>query len=152
MYTYGIIRQGEPQPGGQGTTMAYENRTVELRNKDHSSTPIRLISNMSLPKNRMAGLVAGDGGSLGMDKVVASVSLIEQEGIRRSDFTTRDGVTYVLVRSQEMVVSEDVQCYNRRTGTWFDSLDEARAFSDDLTVYYDRPAEDGGKVRIVVAE
>jgi hypothetical protein len=31
-------------------------------------------------------------------------------------------------------------------------LDEARAFSDRLTVYYDRIPQEGGKVRLVVAE
>ena len=51
-------------------------------------------------------------------------------------------------------VSDQVWCYNKTTGHWFseglDGLEEARAYSDDLTVYYDKAPEQGGKVRLVV--
>ena len=150
LYTYCILRNGDPQTGNEGTDMEYTNRTVYVEN--HSGESDHVISNMSLPRNRMGGIIISNDGPQGQKKVAANVSLTEEEGIHRSDFATRDGVTYVTLKTQEMVVSEDVQCYNRRTGTWFDSLDDCRAFSDDLTVYYDRTVENGGKVRIVVAE
>ena len=50
---------------------------------------------------------------------------------------------------------------NKTTGDWFKpgedgdhkaALNLALAFSDDITVYYDRSPEEGGKVRIVVVE
>ena len=32
------------------------------------------------------------------------------------------------------------------------NLNQARAFSDNMTLYYDRAPEDGGKVRMVVVQ
>ena len=47
-------------------------------------------------------------------------------------------------------VAGNVLCYNKTTKSWFASLDEARAYSDTLTIYYDRAPQEGGKVRLVV--
>ena len=66
--------------------------------------------------------------------------------------TTTDGI---------FPISSDVQCYNEATSSWFtaptdgdamDALNAARAFSDTLTVYYDKDPSDGGKIRLVVVE
>ena len=70
----------------------------------------------------------------------------------RSDFYTRGDEVYLNIGSRAMLVSKDVQCYNEATDSWFSTLDEARAYSDHLTVYYDKSPERGGQVRIVVAE
>ena len=35
---------------------------------------------------------------------------------------------------------------------WFETLDEARAYSANLTVYYDRAPDQGGKIRVVRAD
>ena len=51
-----------------------------------------------------------------------------------------------------------MQVYNDATDSWYTAEDAkenlrlALAFSDELTAYYDRAPEDGGKVRIVVAK
>ena len=54
-----------------------------------------------------------------------------------------------------------MECYNKATGQWYkaegenghqEALKQILAFSNSLTVYYDRAPEQGGKVRIVVAE
>ena len=96
----------------------------------------------------MGGIVVTADGS----SAESWVTLTEEKGVKRSDFQTREGHTYVTLDTQEMMVAENVQCYNKTTQTWFASLADARAFSDNLTVYYDRPVDEGGKVRIVVAE
>ena len=63
--------------------------------------------------------------------------------------------------SMVIPISDAVECYNKTTGDWFKpgedgdhkaALNLALAFSDDITVYYDRSPEEGGKVRIVVVE
>lgn len=146
LYTYGMVKNGEPQGGGSGE-LTYENRTVYVENgSTEAFKPV--ISNMAIPKGGMGGLVATADGQ----KLAGSITLTAEKDVRRSDFTTRDGKVYVTLSTQEMRVSDDVQCYNKTTKTWFKSLEDCRAFSDNLTVYYDRPVKDGGKVRVVVAE
>ncbi len=144
LHTYGMVKNGDPQVV-EGD-MGYTNRTVYVQNSKGASEAI--VSNMSIPKNNMGGIIATADGK----KIAGSISLTEEKDVRRSDFTTRDGKVYVTLSSQEMRVSDDVQCYNKTTGTWFKSLEDCRAFSDNLTVYYDRPVKEGGKVRIVVAQ
>ena len=99
-----------------------------------STKPV--VSNMAIPKDNMGGIVATAGG----EKLAGTVTLTAEKDVRRSDFTTRDGKVYVTLANQEMRVADNVQCYNQVTGTWFNSLEDCRAFSDKLTVYYDRPA------------
>ena len=63
------------------------------------------------------------------------------------------------VTTTDMVlpISQHVVCYNKTTGQWFpeaatprEALERARAYSDNLTIYYDKAPQDGGKVRVVV--
>ena len=154
LYTYGMLKNGTPKQGSFGGE-TYENRTIFVENsgkKNPGTAPTSkdtaIANNMAFSKNAMAGLIATADG----EKIAGSIMLTEEKGVHRSDFTTRDGKVYVTLDSQEMRVSDSVQCYNKATGTWFDSLEDCRAFSDNLTVYYDRPVQDGGKVRVVVAQ
>ena len=147
LYTYGMVKNGKPENVVNGE-IEYTNRTIIVTNGDRPDGIGPVVSNLAVSKNMMAG-VAFTADETG---VAGTVSLTEETGIHRSDFTTRDGKTYVTLKTQEMRVSDDVQCYNRTTGTWFEDLTDARAFSDDLTIYYDRPVNEGGKVRVVVAE
>lgn len=80
------------------------------------------------------------------------VKLTEETGISRSDFYKSGDSTYLKLGSRTIRVSDRVQCYNEATDVWFSGLDEARAYSDHLTVYYDKSPEKGGQIRIVVAE
>ena len=79
-----------------------------------------------------------------------------------SDAFDMDEMT-VTVRGAVIPVADRVMCYNDTTDTWFtvgsdaeeedykDALNRARAFSDTVTVYYDKAPDQGGKVRVVVA-
>lgn len=84
--------------------------------------------------------------------VTAVATLTEHKGVGRSDFYTRGDAVYLDIGSRAILVSDEVQCYNEATDSWFSSLNEARAYSDHLTVYYDKSPEKGGQIRIVVAE
>lgn len=147
LYTYGILKNGTPQTGGT-TEMPVENRTVQIYNHDYKDGSTAIVSNMAVPSKGMTGIVATADGS----RIAGSVTLTEETGVRRSSFTTRNGKVYVTLGTQEMRVADNVQCYNKTTGLWMDSLDDARAFSDNITVYYDRTAKEGGKVRVVMVQ
>lgn len=83
--------------------------------------------------------------------VAETVYLSELKDVPRSSFDL-DEMT-VTVAGVSWPVSEKVQCYNKTTKTWFPSgaegLAQARAYADQLTLYYDRPANEGGKIRMV---
>jgi hypothetical protein len=69
--------------------------------------------------------------------------LKKADGISRSAFKVTDDGTTAELPGLILPVSDKVVCYNRQSGTWFASLAEARAYSEKLTVYYDRLPEDG---------
>ena len=147
LYTYGMLQRGDDQASGSGNVVAI-NRTVVIVNRDNPNGTAPALSNIAVTENEMAGLAVNPDGS----EVADVIKLTAEKNVSRSDFTTRDGKTYVTLATQEMRVSDQVQCYNKTTGTWFEDLESCRAFSDNLTVYYDRPVQEGGKVRVVVAE
>lgn len=73
--------------------------------------------------------------------------------VERSDFV---GSEYVDVDGTLYRISDDVQVYNTTTGTWYTdsaslgtALEQALAYSEDITVYYDRDADNGGRIRVV---
>lgn len=83
--------------------------------------------------------------------IAAIVTLSSAQHVNRSAFDLDEmtvsigGVTYV--------ISPSVQCYNKTSKTWFApgkaGVEAARAYSDDLTLYFDRPASQGGKIRLI---
>ena len=84
--------------------------------------------------------------------------LQETRNVLRSQF---DLNTMTLTTNAMVIpVAENVQCYNKTTGEWYEVKNEdgkealklALAFSNDLTVYYDRTPEEGGKIRVVVTQ
>ncbi len=120
--------------------------TVTIRNSGKHNTVDTLYTSDTYRDGAAGGLVASRDGT-----VAASVDLKMLKNISRHDFFTKDGITYVTVNNVTYPVSKEVECYNRPAKVWFDSLTEARAFSDNLTLYYDRSPEEGGKIRLVVA-
>lgn len=88
----------------------------------------------------------------------AAVDVITLHGrsVERSDFV---GGEYVEIDGVLYRISDDVQVYNSTTGGWYadsaslgTALEQALAYSGDITVYYDRGAEDGGCIRAVAVE
>ena len=164
-YDYGIIHY---QPAGYQETPGNPNGNGEYKNGEIS------VTNGSFPKgmtpyvvgsvdgaktNRMGG-VAGSLDQLdGQNRMAAFMPLNEAKGIRRAQFDT--DAMLLTTNSMVIPISDAVECYNKTTGAWYElgkdgdhkaALNLALAFSDDITVYYDRSPEEGGKVRIVVVE
>ena len=62
------------------------------------------------------------------------------------------------VGEQVFPISQMVWCYNKTTGYWFEAdtgyerFELARAYAPEMTVYYDKSPQQGGKIRMVVVE
>ncbi|MGN0968897.1 MAG: S-layer homology domain-containing protein, partial [Oscillospiraceae bacterium] len=103
----------------------------------------------------------------GVEFASVKSTLTAVTNVRSADFYTVDGVTYVQAKGQTYEVADNVLCYNASASgsrwiwganegsyvyttenLWFDSLLEARTFSDTLTIYVDSV---GQKVRAVSA-
>ena len=117
---------------------------------------LTLIGGIQVPKDAVGGIVASLSKLDSYNKIAGHVFLKELDGVRRSAFD----MTAKTVTTTDMVlpISENVVCYNKTTKQWFtdedpmNNLNQARAFSDNITIYYDRAPEDGGKVRMVVVQ
>ena len=138
-YTYGFLKAGT-KSGGTGD-MAYTNRTVAVENAD--GTTAAYLTGTQV-KNGAPGGVAGNSDG----KAAGIVGLTAVEGVARSDFTGGDAVR---AGDWLLTISGEVQVYNDATETWT-TLEAAKSFTDQFTVYYDRTPETGGKVRLIVAE
>ena len=85
---------------------------------------------------------------------------LQSVSVKSSAFDV-DAMT-VTTPSMVIPIAENVMCYNETTGSWYQVPDEAkeedyvnalnlaRAFSENVTIYYDKAPDQGGKVRIVV--
>ena len=91
-------------------------------------------------------------------KLASYVALQSVKGVGRAQF---DLDTMTLTTNAMVIpIAENVECYNEATGDWYEVKDGdgkeglklALAFSNNLTVYYDRSPEEGGKIRVIVAE
>lgn len=144
-YTYGVLRVTttvtEDEDGKESRM-----RTASIENSEGNTAAKR--SGTMLRNGSVVGAVFSADG----DSMERTVELIRLQNVSRSDFKTVNGETTLTVGNLTLPVSEDVQCYNGAAKEWFKTLNEARAFSSTLTVYYDRDPAQGGKVRVVVAE
>lgn len=111
-------------------------------------------------KGRQMGGVAPSMDTLGdKTKLASYVALQSVKGVGRAQFDL-DTMT-LTTNSMIIPVAENVECYNKATDEWIkadgdqgnlEALKKILAFSNNLTVYYDRSPEEGGKIRVVVAE
>ena len=85
-------------------------------------------------------------------RVAATVTLESITKVGRSAFDSEEMT--VTVAGEVYPISEEVQCYNKSTKSWFapgkDGMEAARAYSNELTLYYDRTPAEGGKIRMIV--
>lgn len=124
------------------------NNSVSVINKENQSgtEPVYIAGNTYANASFGGIAFTPDGSSAAGFVVLTAVTNVE-----RSAFYTRDSVTYLTVNGVEFPVASNVECFNSLSRTWFETLYDARAFSTTLTVYYDRAASEGGKIRMVVA-
>ncbi|MEG2118809.1 MAG: S-layer homology domain-containing protein, partial [Pseudoflavonifractor sp.] len=156
-YSYGLARMDVV------SEMNSSNASLFVEYAD-GKTSEPLVSGATAEKNSFIGVAAS------LDKVGSTsrlarwVELKAVTKVSRAAFDMKDStaakqeqgrnapIGTVNLTGMVLPISGDVVCYNKTTKRWFGSLDEARAYSDSLTVYYDRAPQDGGKVRVVVVE
>ena len=153
-YTYGFAKKGEDQVGGSGG-MSYTNPTITVENGGEGSE--RLISGAAIKDGTPVGITASLDEIEGVHKLAGWVELKAVENVSRSAFDMNENpaggvapIGTVTTNNMVLPVAGNVICYNKVTKQWFGSLDEARAYADTLTIYYDRAPQEGGKVRLVV--
>lgn len=153
-YTYGFAKKGEDQVGGSGG-MSYTNPTITVENGGEGSE--RLISGAAIKDGTPVGITASLDEIDGINKLAGWVELKAVENVSRSAFDMNENpaggvapIGTVTTNNMVLPVAGNVICYNKVTKQWFGSLDEARAYADTLTIYYDRAPQEGGKVRLVV--
>jgi hypothetical protein len=131
----------------------YDERTIWVRYATGSDSNISETE--SDHAKYLSSVRAGVPGGIAYtsSKGVASVVTLQSlTHVNRTAFDM-DEMT-VTVAGVSYPISKDIQCYNKTTKTWFapgeDGLKAARAYSDDLTLYYDRAPSEGGKIRMIV--
>ena len=148
-YTYGILTKGENMFSSGSAGLSTSNPTVYIKNAKDS---LHMISTLSAigAENSFVGVAGGTSNIDGVSRLGSTTTLRSQTRIRRTAFTedtvTVNGTVYPLA------TNIDDCCYNAKSKTWFSSLDEALAYTNTLTVYFDRSPAQGGKVRLVVVE
>ena len=145
LYTYGKATVDRRMTDSKGGLEAYNN-VVTVTNGSGSTA--ELICGSDIKEGDFIGVVP----ALDGQRVAAIMTLNKVDGVSRTAFRTVDDVTTVTTNKGTFVVSDDVACYNNATGSWLSSLEQARGFSDKLTLYFDKSPSEGGKIRIVVAK
>lgn len=155
LYTYGFMSKGTmTTPSSMGEIV---NSTVIVTTSDkNGETKLELVGGVEVPRNAVGGVVASLNTLQDKNKIAGYVFLKELDGVRRSAFDMK--AKTVTTTDMVLPISDSVVCYNKTTKQWFtaedpmDALNQARAFSDNITIYYDRTPEEGGKVRMVVVQ
>jgi len=88
------------------------------------------------------GVAIGTNGS-----VIASKACVRVNNIRRSDFS---GNTSITVSGVSRPIPDDLTVYVQATKKYI-SIADARIYSNNFTVFLDKPASEGGKPRFIVA-
>ncbi len=92
----------------------------------------------------------GSAGDYDVYKCLGTATLTEVKNVTQSSFNL---LTRTFIQGELILpIADSVTCYDRRTGRWFDSLEEALVYSNSFTAYYDRTPTSGGKLRVVVVE
>ena len=143
-YTYGIL--GSKVETVYDSGFEITERTMWVTNQSGEQEHLKGGGTVSGGSKTFGGIAEGANGRVADYVIMQSLS-----GVPRSAFTTMDGVVYLNYNGQSFPVAEGVQCYNSVSDSWFKDLAACRAFSNNLTVYFDRPAAEGGKIRVVVA-
>lgn len=146
-YTYGFARYTPPPEEGG-------NATIAVNNGNDGTGLGPLACGTAFRYNEPIGIAASLETVDGSAKLAGSVSLSSTKKINRASFDMEAGT--VTVGDQVFPISKNVVCYNQTTGIWFEpgltGVEAARAYSEYLTVYYDKNADNGGKIRMIVVE
>lgn len=138
-YTYGTMVTKKVTDGSADDGTEYSYQTVAVTNGEGVGQYYAYVSGVKT----VGGLAV-----LGNGKTVKAVDLT-RETVSRSDIILeKDGDSYVTAGGQVWPISAEVQVYNSQTKQWC-TLEEAMAFWDSFSVYYDRPVTQGGQIRVI---
>lgn len=147
-YTYGFVKSRVEEVAVSGSSdfapSSYDAYYLDVTNSG-GVQPFRVPHSENISK-AVPGGVAADVSGWGELVTLSELSDVPRSAFDMSTMTVRvGGVTYL--------ISSSVQCYNEATGVWFaagrDGVNAARAYSDTLTLYYDKTPEQGGKIRLI---
>ena len=153
-YVYGKITRYSAEEGinlGSGSMNAYNPAATLTNSAGRSEKYLCAISSSS---DRYVGIALTPSSS-GYERVSQIRRLRVVEGLDSGDFFLQDGVWYVEAKGSEFRVSDQVEIHLSDADMWLsgeDGLTSVLADGYDLTLYYDRAPEEGGQVRIIVAE
>lgn len=137
------------------TTSTYRNGTIRVTNGSGEISYV--VGSVAGAKSGYMGGIAGSMDQVDDHQMLAGFAALQSvTGLRRAQFDA-EAMT-LTTNSIILPISDQVQIYNEATKTWYtakdgghpENLQQALAFSDDLSVYYDKTPETGGKVRIIV--
>ena len=161
LYTYGMAKTSQI-PGGSFGGVDFSNGAVSVTTGGKDSP--EYVTGIDIKDKSFIGIVPSLETIGSNHKLAGWATLKSVTKVSRSAFTVDKNVQSagedtvpapmgtVTAGGMILPIAGNVACYNSFTKSWFKSLDEARAYSDSLTVYYDRAPQDGGKVRVVVVE
>ena len=139
-YEYGFLTLGSVYAATVGGT-EYYNKAAGVRNENGNGE--LYLGSAGLTEGVPVGIAGGSDG-----KLAGIVALRTVTGLARADFHTVNGETVLELDGVTRRVAQDVHCYNAQTGTWFSSLADARAFSNNLSACLDPVSQ---TVRVVIA-
>ena len=155
-YDYGFVSFTASKSHGSGVDDGFDPATITISNGVKGAGPLEC--SIQVGNGTLGGIVAKPNG-----KSLASYVELEKVTDVRSSAFDMENMT-ITTNSAVYHISSQVQCYNKTTDTWFTvgenpteeaykaALNQARAFSDTLTLYLDKSPDEGGKVRIIVVE
>lgn len=154
-YTYGFAKKGTVTGSTNQVDFYNTSVSVEIGQGKYSE---ELVTGAPIKDGDLVGIAASLDQNSNHYKLSNWVALKAVENVPRSAFEMNEYVDSegkapigtVTTRDMVLPIAGNVICYNKTTKSWFTSLDEARAYSDTLTIYYDRAPQEGGKVRLVV--
>ena len=144
-YQYGMCHLSTIDTDGDGEP---DDRFLTLKNGTNTGI-VEVMTNFSFKNGQFYGVAQGADG-----KIKSIVSLERLTDISPSDFFDTQGVTYLEHSGKVYPVSSDVVCYKTANKLWFSNetgsarLAGCKAFSSDLTAYYDPYI---GYIRVVCA-
>ena len=153
-YTYGFARFTPADPV-DSDSMAYSNAHISVQNGGESQT---LVCGATFRNGDVIGIAPSIETLDGEHKLAGSVTLQKADGVVRANY---DPDAHTLkVGDKVFPISQEVWCYNKTTSYWFggdgesgyERFELARAYAEEMTVYYDKSPDQGGKIRLVVVE
>lgn len=137
--------------------MFADNHKIAVKNGANPSGGTALISGVTFRSNEVIGIVASMDTMDGTPKLAGSVTNLQSaSGVARGAYDPENHT--LKVGEQVFPISQMVWCYNKTTGYWFEAdtgyerFELARAYAPEMTVYYDKSPQQGGKIRMVVVE